>query len=47
MTRRVGEKAWRFSGEMSETASSIKDSELPAGFHDSVSLLDITWIMGV
>lgn len=34
---RVGQKAWRFSGEMEEAASAFLDFELPAGFQESAA----------
>jgi 3-hydroxyisobutyrate dehydrogenase-like beta-hydroxyacid dehydrogenase len=33
LSARIGEKAWRFVGEMEEIASSYSDAGLPDGFH--------------
>lgn len=33
LTARIGEKAWRFSGEMEEIARAYGDAGLPDGFH--------------
>jgi 3-hydroxyisobutyrate dehydrogenase-like beta-hydroxyacid dehydrogenase len=35
--RRVTAKAWRFSGEMEEIASTLEESGLPGGFHHSAA----------
>lgn len=32
---RIGQKAWRFEGEMAEIATAMEDVGLPPGFHDS------------
>ncbi len=37
MARRVTAKAWRFSGEMKEIASTFKNAGLPGGFHEAAS----------
>ena len=32
---RIGQKAWRFEGEMAEIAAAMEDVGLPGGFHDA------------